>query len=137
MPARDLYHNAVVTALRKDGWTITHDPFRLTVGKRDMYVDLGAERILTAERGSDKIAVEVKTFGGPSPLNELHEAVGQYRVYRAVLKRQYPEYRLLLAIPDNRADIFEEPLGEIVLEEEALSLFLFNPESQEIVRWLP
>ncbi|MCP4345831.1 MAG: hypothetical protein GY795_09930, partial [Desulfobacterales bacterium] len=28
MPARDLYHNNFRNALVKDGWTVTHDPFR-------------------------------------------------------------------------------------------------------------
>ena len=46
MPARDTYHMTVRNALVKDGWTITHDPFRLSWGGKDMYVDLGAERLL-------------------------------------------------------------------------------------------
>ncbi|HEX9732047.1 MAG TPA: element excision factor XisH family protein [Thermoanaerobaculia bacterium] len=29
MPRRDLYHDAVVRALEKAGWTITADPLRL------------------------------------------------------------------------------------------------------------
>ncbi len=45
MPARDLYHEAVKKALVRDGWTITHDPYRLTWAETDMYVDLGAERL--------------------------------------------------------------------------------------------
>ncbi|HAX76056.1 MAG TPA: fatty-acid synthase [Cyanobacteria bacterium UBA11372] len=32
MPAKDLYHDTVRTALIKDGWTITDDPFKLRVG---------------------------------------------------------------------------------------------------------
>ena len=36
MPARDLFHDAVRNALIKDGWTITHDPFRLSWGGRDL-----------------------------------------------------------------------------------------------------
>ncbi|MGC8643363.1 MAG: element excision factor XisH family protein, partial [Isosphaeraceae bacterium] len=30
MPARDLFHECVRHALVQDGWTITHDPFRLS-----------------------------------------------------------------------------------------------------------
>lgn len=45
MPVRDIYHNQVKNALIKDGWTITHDPLRLKWGSKDMYVDLGAEKI--------------------------------------------------------------------------------------------
>jgi hypothetical protein len=44
MPAKDLYHDAVVEALTADGWTITDDPLYLSSGKRDLWVDLGAER---------------------------------------------------------------------------------------------
>ena len=50
MPARDLYHNKCRNALVRDGWNITHDPLRLKWGVKDMYVDLGAEKILAAEK---------------------------------------------------------------------------------------
>ena len=53
MPARDMYHDAVRNALVKDGWTITHDPFRLSWGGRDMYVDLGAEGFWRQRRTSN------------------------------------------------------------------------------------
>jgi hypothetical protein len=52
LPAKDVYHNAVRNALVKDGWTITHDPYTLTVGRRDVFVDLGAEKPIAAERES-------------------------------------------------------------------------------------
>jgi hypothetical protein len=42
MPARDIYHNQVKNALIKDGWTITHDPLKLEIGSKDLFVDLGA-----------------------------------------------------------------------------------------------
>ena len=64
MPARDLYHNIVKRALIKDGWTITHDPYTLSFGQKDVFVALGAERPIAAEKGDEKIAVEVKTFEG-------------------------------------------------------------------------
>ena len=44
MPARNLYHEAVVAALTSDGWTITDDPLSVKVGDRDLHIDLGAER---------------------------------------------------------------------------------------------
>ncbi len=47
MPARDRYHYSLKNALIKDGWKITHDPLRLKWGVKDMYVDLGAERLVT------------------------------------------------------------------------------------------
>jgi len=76
MPARDIYHNAVKAALIADGWSITHDPYRIEFGGKDAYVDLGAERarldvVLAAERGTTTIAVEIKTFTGLSVLTDL------------------------------------------------------------------
>jgi hypothetical protein len=66
MPARDIYHDVVKKALIKDGWTITHDPLRLQWGAKDIYVDLGAEQLLAAEKTGWKIAVEIKSFTGPA-----------------------------------------------------------------------
>ncbi len=90
MPAKDIYHDTVRTALLKDQWTITHDPLRirLTRGK-NLFVDLGAERLLAAQRGVEKIAVEVKSFVSPSDMRSLEEAVGQFVVYAELLKRYY------------------------------------------------
>lgn len=42
MPAKDIYHETVKTALTKDGWTITDDPFKLKWGLRELFVELGA-----------------------------------------------------------------------------------------------
>ena len=68
MPALDLYHSQVRNALIKDGWTITNDPLTLELEDRNLYVDFGAERLLEAERGTEKIAVEIKAFRNPSPI---------------------------------------------------------------------
>jgi hypothetical protein len=48
----------------------------LAIGERDLYVDLGAEKLLIADRGSQKIAVEVKSFISPSPVKDLENALG-------------------------------------------------------------
>lgn len=80
MSARDIYHDQVRTALEKDGRAVTHDPFRLKWRDKKMYIDLGAERLLAAEKGKHKIAVEVKSFVGASELEDLYNAVGQFIV---------------------------------------------------------
>lgn len=85
MPARDKYHQSAKNALIKDGWTITDDPLRLRFGGKDMYVDLAAERLLTAEKEGRQIAVEIKSFIGLSELDDVEKALGQYFVYKAVL----------------------------------------------------
>lgn len=50
MPARDLYHDVVKRALVRDGWTITHDPYTISAGTTKIYVDLGAEHAIAAEK---------------------------------------------------------------------------------------
>jgi len=69
MAAKDIYHDTVKKALEKDGWIITKDPLKLTVGSRSLYVDLGAEKLIAAEKENQKIAVEIKSFLNPSPIS--------------------------------------------------------------------
>ena len=64
MPRKDLFHDTVRIALQDDGWTVTNDPFRVEWKGAVYMPDLGAERVLAAERGTEKIAVEIKTFMG-------------------------------------------------------------------------
>ena len=78
MPAKDIYHDIVKNALIKDGWTITHDQLVLRWGTTDVYVDLGAEQLLAAEKHGQKIAVEIKSFVGRSDVDDLEKALGQY-----------------------------------------------------------
>ena len=62
MPRKDIYHDIVKNALIKDGWTITHDLLTLSFGDKDIYIDLGAEKLVGDEKYGNKIAVEVKIF---------------------------------------------------------------------------
>ena len=99
--ARDKYHNLVRLALEADGWLITNDPFYIRPEKGINYpVDLTAERILVAERGIEKIAVEVKSFLEESSLHEFHKALGQYLDYQTGLEMLNSAYELILAIPE-------------------------------------
>jgi XisH protein len=56
--AKDAFHGAVKTALEKDSWLVTDDPLRIVIGQDFMLVDLAAERLLLAKKGSEYIAVE-------------------------------------------------------------------------------
>jgi hypothetical protein len=48
MSRKDRFHQAVRKALKKAGWTITHDPLPLKVGNLRLQVDLGAEKLIAA-----------------------------------------------------------------------------------------
>jgi len=124
--------------LVRDGWTITHDPLRLTSGRRNLYVDLGAKRLLAAEKGSQRIAVEVKTFAGPSDVDALEQAMGQHVLYRALLDTQDPGRLLFLAVPDDVWNtLFQEPIGETALQHALDRVMCFDPAEERIVQWIP
>jgi hypothetical protein len=57
MSAKDIFHQSVCIALEKDGWNITHDPLYLKVNDVEFYIDLGAERLIAAEKAGQKIAI--------------------------------------------------------------------------------
>ncbi|MFM9157316.1 MAG: element excision factor XisH family protein, partial [Dolichospermum sp.] len=76
MPAKDIYHNTVKTALEKDGWKITDDPFKLKWGLRELFVDLGSKKLLIAEKAERRIIVEIKSFINPSAIADLQNALG-------------------------------------------------------------
>jgi hypothetical protein len=137
MPAKDRYHDAVLNALVKDGWTITDDPLRLSWGKKDYYVDLGAERILAAEKMGRRIAVEVKSFVGASQVDDVEKALGQFMLYHSILKRKDPGRDLFLALPASAAKVFDEPLGQLLMDDYQIQAIVFDAKTQEIVRWVP
>lgn len=138
MPVRDLYHDCVRTALEKDGWAVTHDPFPVWFGGRSLQVDLAGERLLSASRGEEYIAVEVKTFGGGSDVYDMQAAIGQFMMYRAALRPLEPRRTLFLAVSratDER--IFREDFGQAVLAELHIPLLIFDPDEEVIVEWKP
>jgi hypothetical protein len=138
MPACDRYHDHVKNALIKDGWTITHDPLHLKWGTKDMYVDLGAEQLLAAEKTGRRIALEVKSFLGESEMNDLENAIGQYVIYRSVMARTEPDRTLYLAVhKEALLDIFDEPLGHLLIEDHQVRLMVYDVQAEVITQWIP
>ncbi len=138
MSAKDRYHDFVKNALIKDGWVITHDPLRLAWGKKDMYVELGAELFLAAEQDERRIAVEIKSFLGRSELDDLERALGQFALYRSVLARREPDRTLFLAVPDHvLREVFDEPLGQLIVNDYSLRILGFDSQAEVITRWIP
>ncbi|PZU96382.1 MAG: fatty-acid synthase [Pseudanabaena sp.] len=138
MSARDIYHNTVKTALEKDGWKITHDPFPLQIGKKRLSADLGAERLISAEKGLQKIVVEVKSFVGQSDVKDLEQALGQYVLYRQILNDTGIERELYLAVSRLTFNsVFTIQLGQILLANQIIKLVVFDDESEAIVQWIP
>jgi hypothetical protein len=140
MPARYFYHDAVKNALTKDGWTITHDPLTLRWGRKDLFVDLGAEKLLAAEKGNHRIAVEIKSFLGRSEVSDLEKALGQYILYRDIMRELESEKDRKLYLAVHRAvyvDVFQEPFGRLLIDNGHLHLVVFDEYKEEIFQWIP
>lgn len=138
MPAKDIYHDTVKAALIKDGWTITHDPLTIRLTRKKLYVDLGAERLIAAQRDTERIAVEVKSFTRASDMKDLEDALGQFVLYTHILARYDPERKLYLAVTDEVYEsVFEEEAGEILLQDGVIRLITFNAEQEAIIQWIP
>ncbi|MEH2401650.1 element excision factor XisH family protein [Nostoc sp.] len=137
MPARDIFHNAVKRSLEKEGWKITHDPLPVSFELGDMYIDLGAEKILAAEREGEKIAVEVKSFFKTSVISEFHTALGQFINYRLALSEQEPDRTLYLAVPiDTYTSFFTIRLVQNIIKTYQLKLITYQPVTEDIVEWI-
>ncbi|MBD2010160.1 fatty-acid synthase [Microcoleus vaginatus ZQ-A3] len=138
MPAKDIYHDTVKRALQKDGWIITHDPFPLQIGRKRLSADLGAERLINAEKGTQKIVVEVKSFVGRSDVKDLEQALGQYVLYRQVLNEMGLDRSLYLAISQPIFNsVFTIELGQVLLKNQIVKLIVFDDKSEAIVQWIP
>ncbi|MGK7876992.1 MAG: XisH family protein [Xenococcaceae cyanobacterium] len=138
MPAKDIYHDCVKNALIKGGWNITHDPFKLEIGKKDLYIDLGATQLIAATKAERKIAVKIKSFIGRSDVDDLEKALGQYVLYFDILEDFESERILYLAIRlTTFEDLFEEPIGKIILKKRRVKLIVFEPNKEEILKWIP
>ncbi len=136
MSAKDRFHDAVKKALIKEGWTITHDPLYLDFDSNRIQIDLAGEKLIAAEKGVEKIAVEVKSFLSPSTIYEFHLAVGQCFSYRIALSSQEPERQLYLAIPIfTYQEFFRRPFAQKTIQEAKIEIVVFDPTEEVITQW--
>lgn len=136
MGVKDKYHDEFRAALEKEGWEITDDPLRAELGNIRLFIDLGAERLIAAEKENERIAIEIKTFGKASFMTNLYEAIGKYICYRYIIKVNQMGRKLYLAMPINVHEKFEQEPIMKVLEEENIHLILYEAESKTIHQWI-
>ncbi len=135
--AKDIYHYNVRTALEKDGWTITDDPLTLQFGSRSVFVDLGAKKLLAAEREGQRIAVEIKSFVGKSPVKDWENAIGQFTLYLKILSRIDPNRTLYLAITKEiYVSFFAEDIVQVVLADGLIKIIVVDSIQEVITRWI-
>lgn len=134
---KDRFHAVVRTALEKDNWQITADPYEISIDDVDFEIDLAAEQLLAAERESQKIAVEVKSFISPSNVSDFHTALGQFLNYRDALAKIEPSRQLFLAV---RVPIYESFFQRrfiwAAVERYQMRLIVYDVKQEVIVQWL-
>ena len=152
MPAKDIYHDLVKTALQKEGWTITHDPYRLSSGGAELFIDLGAEKLIAAEKEGIKIAVEIKSFLSASKISDFYNALGQlahslapsddagllaFLTYKIGLEAEEPTRTLYLAIPRAVNDeLFSLRLIKTAVKQYQIRSIVYEIETGIITEWL-
>ncbi len=149
MPQKDKSHNMVKEALTRNGWEITDDPYVISYGERFLFIDLGAGesvtighknikgRFIGAHREGIRIAVEIKEFQSKSVMFDLEQAIGQYVLYRLLLSKVDPKRKIYLAITDSVYDeIFNEPVGELVIHELPMRLIVIDSKKKEVKKWI-
>ncbi|NET67989.1 MAG: fatty-acid oxidation protein subunit alpha [Moorea sp. SIO1G6] len=137
MSAKDQFHDLVKDALINDGWIITHDPYRIDLGFTDLYIDLGAERLIAAERNNEKIAIEVKSFLSTSRISEFHGAIGQFINYRLALEDEEPDRTLHLAVPNNIYSVFfTYPFIQKSIKVNQVPIVVYDISQPRITQWI-
>ncbi len=124
--------------MEKDGWTITDDPYLLEIeGFSTLKVDLGAERFLAAEKGKEKIAVEIKSFLNLSQITNFYEALGKFNFYAVMMKELEPDRILFLAIPVRARKTFflQKPVLRVI-QAFSVQIFVYDPKKMEITEWI-
>ncbi|NEO85918.1 MAG: fatty-acid oxidation protein subunit alpha [Spirulina sp. SIO3F2] len=135
--ARDRFHNVVRTALEKEGWKITADPYEIRVGDVDFEIDLAVEKLLAADLGDRKIAVEVKSFISSSNVSDFHTALGQFLNYRDALAMIEPDRQLYLAVRSAVYQaFFQRRFIVAAVQRYQISLLVYDVKQEAIAQWL-
>lgn len=136
MPRLDHCHAQVVHALEKDGWTVASIPLKIETPDRAIFIDVQASRGINGNRQGIMLA-EIKCFPDrDSMTTELYVAVGQYIIYRAILKATGDDRPLYLAVPDVIYDNVFEPAVRQELSSIKIKLLIVNLEMETIVQWI-
>ena len=137
MPRKDQIHEAVKNALIKDGWTVLNDPYRIEYEDADVYADLRIEKQVSGGSAHRVLVIEVKEFTGPSPLNRLEEALGQYQLYRSYLRAIAPDEEVYLAVDKASFEkLFVRKSFQRIVEDYNLAILVVDIPREELFQWI-
>jgi len=137
MAQRDSIHDAVKNALIKDHWTILREQLYLEYGDVLGVVDLEAEKPLEAEKEGRLIAVEVKSFSAPSTSHTFGQAMGQYLLYRSLIKWTGRSHAVYMAISEETyLDTFQRLGIRQLVNEHQIFLLVVRISTGEVIVWI-
>lgn len=136
MPAQDKCQNTVEHALQKAGWSIEKKQLSFPLGSTSLYVDIRARR-MNEDNDEQILVAEAKCFSKPSAqMHDLYTSLGQYLVYRNLMRRFGMNYPIYLAIPVNAYRGVFQLAGMATVQEAKIQLLVFDMVSEEIVEWV-
>lgn len=98
---------------------------------------MGAEKIIGAQKGNKKIAIEIKSFLKESVVSEYHTALGQFLNYRIGLMEIEDDRELYLAMPKLAYDRIKKlPILMKSIEVYEIKLIVFSITAKSIVEWI-
>jgi XisH protein len=136
MPMLDQCHEQVVRALQKDGWTVRPTPFYTGFDRRKVFIDIQA---LQQKNGSAQgiVVVEVKCFLDPHNITtDFYTAIGQYLVYRTILRQTQNAMPLYLAVSEIIFQTVFDETAHLILNESKIKVLVVDMNREKIVRWI-
>jgi hypothetical protein len=133
MPRFDECHDQVVRALKKDKWRIVQEHAYLYTENHAGFVDIKAEKIQD-DNIQQVILIEVKCFPNATP-DEIHNAVGQYLFYQAILTQMQDPTPLYLAIPLVIYQTFFDAFIKQMFYHSHIQVVIVDLANEEIVQW--
>ncbi|MBI5671078.1 MAG: XisH protein [Chloroflexi bacterium] len=132
----DQCHKQVVNALQNAGWDVDPSMYFLRVEGVTVFADIRARHVNGKPR--QIIVVEVKCFPDTrSDMDELYQAIGQYVIYRNILKATNKPGTPYLAIPLEAYNrLFRKMVVSATINELQIKLILVDVEREETVRWI-
>ena len=80
----------------------------------------------------------MKIFSSRSEVEDLEQALGKYTLYLDVLAQQEPARVLYLAVHQAVfEDLFEEPIGQLLLRNQRVRLVVCDSTREVINQWIP
>jgi XisH protein len=136
MPAIDQCHNQIVHALEKAKWIVSPHAYTIAIQKGHvLHIDIEAHR--ASSLNGHIIIVEAKCFAERNAeTNEMYTAIGQYLVYRSLLKPKGLADNLYLGVPRSAYQGVFSRMGMAAVKENAIKMMVVDLEKEEIVEWL-